>query len=395
MVNFRRFNGTSDVVTLGLGTAINTITFGTMAVLCRRTDNTAWNGPFCTRSSAGDPEMYLDIAPSSQSPANVLWCSFGSGQNNNNAFTITAADDWVWVVITKATGSVAPRYHKYVMSTQTWTRGNGTGNVANATSPSGGSVQIGTVAADFFKGDIAAVAIWTTALSDAALNNIPNNWATGVLAASPQAAWLLNQASTATSIADATAGGANQTALSGTTVQSGTIANWAESGSTAISGTETSAGTETATLLATPARGVDTAAGVDTGTVVAAPAAGVESGAGAEAASVLAGLATGDTVTGTDSATLAATIVGLDTALATDTASQQSTSASPSGVETSSTTDTAFVSVTLTSSDAATGVDSAGVRIEGQVRQPSGDVRLLNGSGEARLVLLGGRTEEA
>lgn len=227
MVNFRNFDGVDDVITFSLG-SLSSFTSGTIAVLCRRTDNTAWNGPFCTRTSGGTPEMYLDIAPSNSAPNNSLWCNFAVNQNGGTTVTLTAVESWAWVVVTKASGSATPRYHKYVMSSATWTRVNGSGNIGNAVSPSGGDLQIGDAGGDFFKGDIAAVACWTTALSDGTLNGIVNNWTSGVLAASPQGAWLLNQASTATSITDGTAGGANQTARTGTTVSSGTISNWAE-----------------------------------------------------------------------------------------------------------------------------------------------------------------------
>lgn len=348
MVNFRRFNGTADVITLGLGTAINTITFGTMAVLCRRTTNNTWNGPFCTRSSGADAEMYLDIAPSSASPASVLWCSFAAGQNNNNAFTITAADDWVWVVITKATGSVAPRYHKYVMSTQTWTRGNGAGNIANATSPSGGSLQIGNVAGDFFDGDIAAVAVWTTALSDATLNTIPNNWVSGVLAASPQAAWLLNQASTGTSLSDAV-GTANQTAITGTSVQSGTIANWSESSTTPISGTDTASGAEATVSLTAVVPATDTTVSADTGTVSAAVTS-ADTAAGLEVSALA--VAGGDTSTTVDSISVAATLAGQETGAMAD-----NTLLALTGVETSTSTDSGSLAAALSGVDTVSSTD--------------------------------------
>lgn len=230
MVNFRRFNGTSDVVTLALG-GLSTMTFGTVAVLCRRTDNTAWNGAFATRTSGGAAELYIDIAPSGSS--NNLWYSFAS--TANAGVTVSSTEDWVWTIIAKATASSAPRTHKKVMSTGVWTRANGAA-IADATSPLGGSLQIGNAGGDFFKGDIAAVAVWTSVLSDAALDAMSLNWP-AVLAANPTAAWLLNQASTATSIPDSsTTGTANQTALSGTTVQSGTIPNWSETGGSTPSG---------------------------------------------------------------------------------------------------------------------------------------------------------------
>lgn len=219
MVNFRRFNGSSDVVTLALG-GLSTMTSGTIAVLCRRTDETAWNGAFATRNGS-TPELYIDIAPSGSS--NFLWYNYASAANAGVA--VAAADDWCWTIINKATGSSAPRTHKRVQSTGVWTRANGSA-IGDATSPSGGDLQIGNAGGDFFKGDIAAIAVWTTSVADAVLDGMVNSWP-AVLAANPQAAWLLNQASTGTNITDAV-GSANQTALSGTTVQTGTIPNWSE-----------------------------------------------------------------------------------------------------------------------------------------------------------------------
>lgn len=220
MVNFRRFNGSTDVVTLSLG-GLSTMTFGTVAVLCRRSDETTWDGAFVTRTSGATPELYIDIAPSGSS--NFLWYNFASAANAG--VVVNSANDWVWTIINKASGSVAPRTHKLVMSTGVWTRANGAA-LGDATSPSGGDLQIGNAGGDFFTGDIAAVAVWTTSLADAVLDGMVNSWP-AVLAANPQAAWLLNQASTGTSITDAI-GSANQTALSGTTVQTGTIPNWSE-----------------------------------------------------------------------------------------------------------------------------------------------------------------------
>jgi hypothetical protein len=222
VVNFRRFNGTTDVITLALG-ALSGMTFGTIAVLCRRTDETQWMGAFSTRTSGGTAEVYIDIAPSGSS--NNLWYSYAS--TGNAGLAVTAADDWVWTVIAKGTGSVAPRTRKKVMSTGTWTNANGAA-IGNGTSPSGGSLQIGNSGGDFFKGDIAAVAVWLSLVSDATLDAMSVNWP-AVLAANPDACWLLNQASVATPLDDVSSTGtADQTAISGTTVQTGTIPNWSE-----------------------------------------------------------------------------------------------------------------------------------------------------------------------
>jgi hypothetical protein len=514
VVNFRRFNGTSDKITLSLGTAINTMTFGTIAVLCRRTDNINWNGPFATNSPGPFAEVYIDVAPSGALPlANALFVSYASSEASTIAMSST--EDWCWIAVSKATGNVAPRFHKQVKSTGTWTHAAGA-SMANGTSPSGGNLTIGAVATDWFKGDIAAVAVWTTALSDATLEGLGATW-TAVLAASPQAAWLLNQASTATSLTDAV-GTANQTAISGTTVQSGTITNWAESGTTPISGTDTSgSGAETATLVAVPAKGTETAAGAETASVVATvssadtgaggeggavalasvdPGAGAEAGsvvatlsgtdtaagiettalalAGAdthtssEAGSVVATLAGGDTAAGTEAgstpggavaksdgdaavgaetATVVATLAASDSstsaeaisialrdddigqsrnaadtassvesaavtgktvatnesfATATETASVQVLGQTVAGVDTAAGQETGLVNVMVSASDAAASAESTGLRVIGHVHKPGsaqlisdGGVAQLAEGGKARLVLLGGRTEEA
>lgn len=243
MVNVRSFNGSSSI-TLAPG-GLAGLTFGTVAAVVRRADNAGWHGIFAARSSGGTPETYLDSAPSTHGTDRAIWCSY-NGTTNSGATKWSAADSWCLIAVTKATGSATPRFHKYVYSTGVWTHTNGAAALPNATSPSSsGSLVLGNVAGDALVGDLAAVAVWMTALSDAAVEALAPNWPAW-LAAAPQAAWLLNQASTGTSVPDATGGGATQTALTGTTVSSATIPGWSETAGSSVNigqATETSTAT--------------------------------------------------------------------------------------------------------------------------------------------------------
>lgn len=154
------------------------------------------------------------------------------------AISFATTDDWVLVAITKATGTTAPRGHKYLYSTPTWTHTDSAATVANQSSISGGSVRIGASGAASYNtaltGDIAVVGVWDgTALSDANIETLEldlQSW----MNLSPTALWRLDQASTSTNINDLTAGGSNQTALSGTSIDLSTPPgfDWALTGGT-------------------------------------------------------------------------------------------------------------------------------------------------------------------
>ena len=136
--------------------------------------------------------------------------------------SVQPADGWCLLAVTKTAGTTAPRFHKYVYNSNSWTRDNGS-SVAN-TSKVGptDTVRIGTSISTgtpirFLDGSIAAMAIFSSALSDAQMDVLPfalNSWASF----GPSAMWVLDQASASVPVVDWTGGGANQSAVTGTSV---------------------------------------------------------------------------------------------------------------------------------------------------------------------------------
>lgn len=222
----RNFNGSASL-TCSVG-GLGAFNFGTMVALCRRTDESNWHGIVTTVQSGGTAyEAYLDIAPSSHASASAIWSSWGS-TDNSGTLKFNSSNGWCIIACTKATGSATPRYHKYVLSTQTWSHGNGGGAVANATSTPGGTVKFGAVDTDMLNGDIAAAALYDRALADQEVESLASCWEAW-LGYGPVGAWLFDQDATSQSLLDWTGGGANQSAITGTTVQTASLPLFSQS----------------------------------------------------------------------------------------------------------------------------------------------------------------------
>ncbi len=209
--------------------AMPTMGPATAAILTKKSSNTS------------DFEYYM-VASNNADPDNWQWYIGGGGDNKPSVwlgtaelkapFTVTAAEGWCMVAVTKAAGTNAPRHHKCVLSTGAWTHAD-----SASTGPGAGSMFTrNTIGAStdhsggFYDGNIAALAVWNTVLADAALEAIApvhytdmDTLVAGWLAAAggPSAMWRLDQASTATAVDDLTLGGSNQFALGGTSVVTG------------------------------------------------------------------------------------------------------------------------------------------------------------------------------
>lgn len=142
------------------------------------------------------------------------------------AFQSTAyAAGWQCSFITKASGTLTPRYHTRPYSTGIWSHTNFGGTLANQATAVG-EIRIGTFnsSTEGLRGDIEIMGAWKRELSDAEIDT--NTFHTRYQAwvgASPDALWPFNQGSTATPVSDVTGNGANQTSLSGTSVTSGPV----------------------------------------------------------------------------------------------------------------------------------------------------------------------------
>lgn len=137
---------------------------------------------------------------------------------------------WIWSGAGKASGSQIPRWHKHDLTAGTaWAHSNASGTVGNNTGPIT-KIRIGSSAAgsaaQTFRGTVAAVAVWNALLSDVAFENACTLAAADLAASSPAWGVLLNQATTATPVSDFTAGGGNQTGITGTTVSANEPPGW-------------------------------------------------------------------------------------------------------------------------------------------------------------------------
>lgn len=165
--------------------------------------------------------------------ATPVWATLTSGVKLFMEGDFTAGNSglstgWCWYVATKATGASIPRWHVHDLTAGTaWSHVNAGGTVGDGSGPItnilvGGNASVNTT----WRGRIAAVAAWTSALADINVESACTLLASDLANASPNWGVLLNQASTATNVTDFTGGGGDQTALSGTAVDADEPPGW-------------------------------------------------------------------------------------------------------------------------------------------------------------------------
>lgn len=138
--------------------------------------------------------------------------------NIDSSLTVTVADGWVLLAITKATGTTAPHFHKYIYSTNAaMTHETAGTTIADPGSPGTTDVRMGAdeTNATNFAGDIAVVGIWNKVLTDSQLESMAHTLAPW-WSATPKAIWVLDQ-STSTKIPDFTGNGGGENVHSATT----------------------------------------------------------------------------------------------------------------------------------------------------------------------------------
>jgi hypothetical protein len=222
----REFNGTSDELVTDVGAASGMV-YGTVATLVK----------FSTVSGFRDWTMLHD--------SSGLYAWSPNGLTNFSTLqmdTHGAASDsginpgttsWKLIVVRKATGTTTPRFSVYDYSSGTWTHVSGGSSISDSSFPPGVGGQVRFTyqnTSDFFGGRIAARALWSNSLpwtadasGDAAIE------ASGLRYSAfkwkqnnPTLFQLFNQSDTSTPVADlSSAGTANQTSISGTTVIAG------------------------------------------------------------------------------------------------------------------------------------------------------------------------------
>lgn len=125
---------------------------------------------------------------------------------------------WRWYVMRKAAGNVQPIISVWDLS-GAWSHTANSANVGDGTGPID-TLYVGSQngSGNGWRGSIAMVAMWTSALTDGQVEARMTLNARDAYNASPSWMVRLNQASTATIVTDDTGGGGDQSAISGTSV---------------------------------------------------------------------------------------------------------------------------------------------------------------------------------
>lgn len=136
--------------------------------------------------------------------------------------TLLVADGWCLVAVTKASGTTTPRFHKYVFSSNTWTHDNGTGTIADPGTPATNAFLGANGSVDYWDGDIEIIGSWNTAMSDAQIETLAFNLSSW-FQVTPKGIWPFYQQAIGQKVLDITGGGANESAITGTTVGTSSV----------------------------------------------------------------------------------------------------------------------------------------------------------------------------
>lgn len=212
----RSFNGSSDFATLSLGASPTDHPLTIAAILKVGRDGTT------------------DCVLTAHNSSNLGAIDFQRHSSNTWVFefqltgfafsttTVTTSDGWVMVATTKASGTVAPRFHKYKYSDNSWVHEAMDTAIAGAgRTPAHWRVS-NNEGGSFWQGEIKAAAVWNRALADADLEALPFSlldWHASL----PRCLWMFDQSATGQNIVDFTGGGANQSALTGTSVGTSSV----------------------------------------------------------------------------------------------------------------------------------------------------------------------------
>lgn len=168
-------------------------------------------GVVVTVGAQGGPLWVLYREPTTISAFN------GTTGGATSTTTLLAADGWAFVGFTKSAGNTKARFHIYKYGTNTWTHED-SGTSQNDATPAGSSaIGATTGGGSPWDGDIAIAGAYAANLTDAQVERMPfdlNAW----FQVQPNGLWLLDQSAVTQNVADLTGNGANQTALTGTTV---------------------------------------------------------------------------------------------------------------------------------------------------------------------------------
>lgn len=206
----RHFDGVDDKITTSPVTP-NFLGHGTLAALWRP-DDTGNHGIVCGDASGFERWVLLPVA------GDAVYVQY-TGFTTVHTFS---ADEWYLTIVTKPAASSVIRKHTMPFSTGVWTHADSATTLGD-TGGANTAMHFGwSLNANFFlEGDLAVIGIWVDVeLSDAECETLPTGLADWV-ALSPSGLWPFNQESVGDPVLDITGNGADQTAITGTSVLTG------------------------------------------------------------------------------------------------------------------------------------------------------------------------------
>lgn len=146
------------------------------------------------------------------------------GNTGSSIRTLTEADQWMLVVVTKSSGTTLPRFHFYSLAGGTWVHENGSRAIGDEAAPGAdGTIRWGKwQGTDALKADIDVAAIWAAEFFDVEVESLATNLTASawlnIRPAGLRGLWDFGADAT---LVDLTGGGANEVFRSGTQVVSG------------------------------------------------------------------------------------------------------------------------------------------------------------------------------
>jgi hypothetical protein len=212
-VAVREFDGTDDRIDLDVGTVLDASPTAFTIVAVYKSDLDHAGGLLCALRDSDNVACY-GTNPFSDGKLYV----------SANGFAGEPYPDGNWIIAAwgKAAGSVAVRWHLFNYDTlDAWVHSN-SGTVGDTTATDPDRIRVGQWRDqnEYFNGRLAALAVYDTALSDGAVEDLSVGLQ-AMLDAEPVGLWAFNQASVATEVEDLTENGADQIAITGTSVVTG------------------------------------------------------------------------------------------------------------------------------------------------------------------------------
>ena len=212
-------SASSEVITLSLGALGFAFGPGTMAFIGKAASDAAVKYGL-NAGTANTTNVSLGLNAS-----NVVSCSMGNSARAGST-TVVAADGWFLLGMSKATGTVLPRFHIYKYGTNTWVHENAGSSIANVTPAVAAHLSGQKGSTNFWNGDIAVAGFWNVVLTDAQFEAIAFSLPPWFAPAQPKGLWILDQSAVGQLVPDLSGGGANQSAITGTAVSANSVPIW-------------------------------------------------------------------------------------------------------------------------------------------------------------------------